>query len=472
MAALPQYVCILWVAVAVLFFIRYPRPFAVILTCLLGTLFLPEVQSSPVAREAILPIRVTLLEFSKVNVMSYGLLLGLLLFDAPRLGFVKWNIFDLPAFLLSIFPAMSSLLNDGSWDVAFAECRAKFFVWTVPYVVGRVYLSDIRGVRLVTLAIAAGGLIYIPLCLFEVRFASVLHYRVWGFQQHDFSQTVRLGGYRPMVFMQHGLAVGLWMVAASLCLVWLWRTGNWPTPNTISPIRRYPRLTLAVQLVTTALCKSMGALAVGSAGAIALVLSSRLRTRVFVAALLIIPPIYIANRILGLVASDTMIALVGQSGKETKSEFKKERSESLEFRLFNEDKLMEIMGSNYWYGMGGGPLSRPKDSDGRLIIPDSQWVISYYDTGLWGLAALLAFFLVPPARFLYLHKSYMLTMPIVAPATVAAVVLAVVMSDCLLNSMLNPMYILLAAALNGWNTSMRDPQFQATVFCAPPNVVR
>ena len=62
-----------------------------------------------------------------------------------------------------------------------------------------------------------GGLIYVPLCLFEVRMSPQLHNMVYGFAQHSFGQTVRGGGWRPMVFMQHGLAVGLFM---SVMLPW------------------------------------------------------------------------------------------------------------------------------------------------------------------------------------------------------------------------------------------------------------
>ena len=34
-----------------------------------------------------------------------------------------------------------------------------------------------------------------------------LHFMTYGFYQHEFTQVVRMGGYRPMVFLQHGIAV-------------------------------------------------------------------------------------------------------------------------------------------------------------------------------------------------------------------------------------------------------------------------
>ena len=61
-----------------------------------------------------------------------------------------------------------------------------------------------------------------PLCLYEIRMSPQLHYLVYGFYPSFFGMSVRFGGYRPTVFLQHGLAVGMWMTSASLVGVWLW----------------------------------------------------------------------------------------------------------------------------------------------------------------------------------------------------------------------------------------------------------
>lgn len=472
MNAIAAYFPILWTGIGLILFARGPRPMAIVIICLLGTLFLPEIQSSPIAKEAIRPIRIPLLEFSKINSMAYALLLGLLLFDAPRIAQIRWNIFDLPALVVGLMPAISTLINGSGPEVAFAEFRASFLVWTAPYFVGRVYLSDYWGVRLVTTAIAVGGLLYIPFCLFEMRFSAVLHYRVFGFQQHEFAQTVRFGGNRPMVFMQHGLAVGLWMVSSSLCLFWLWRTGGWPTPRTPLFLRQFPGLTVFAQAVTTVLCKSFGALALGTVGLATLILSSRIRTRLLLIVMLMAPPIYVLNRVGGWWRSKDLVKLVEQMTRLVGKGAQEERSKSLEFRLDSEDVLMRMVRDKEWFGMGGGVLTRPKDEEGRVIIPDGRWIIAYYDTGMIGVAAVLALLILPSVRFVILHPPATWGLPQIAPATVAAVVLAVIACDCMFNSMLNPMYFLLMAALNGWNNGVGDPNSQMTLrYLANPPAV-
>jgi hypothetical protein len=39
-------------------------------------------------------------------------------------------------------------------------------------------------------------------------------------------QTMRFGGWRPTVFMEHGLMVGMWMSMAAMIGLWLWWTGT------------------------------------------------------------------------------------------------------------------------------------------------------------------------------------------------------------------------------------------------------
>ena len=63
-----------------------------------------------------------------------------------------------------------------------------------------------------------------PFCLFEIRMSPQLHKCVYGSTSAP-RQTFRWGGFRPMVFMQRGLAVGIWMIAGVAVGMWLWVTG-------------------------------------------------------------------------------------------------------------------------------------------------------------------------------------------------------------------------------------------------------
>ena len=65
----------------------------------------------------------------------------------------------------------------------------------------------------------AGACAYVPLITYELHMAPQLHNRFYGYFQHDFSQTLRGTGYRPMVFMAHGLTLSLFMAFSSVVAV-------------------------------------------------------------------------------------------------------------------------------------------------------------------------------------------------------------------------------------------------------------
>jgi hypothetical protein len=119
-------------------------------------------------------------------------------------------------------------------------------------------------VTLMTGGMVVGGLLYLPLCLFEMQMSPRLHSIVYGYHQHSFGQHIRGDGYRPKVFMQHGLATALWMATASLVGVWLWMTGAVRKLSNIPMAYLVPSL-----IVTTAMCRSVGALVLLTVGVMA-----------------------------------------------------------------------------------------------------------------------------------------------------------------------------------------------------------
>lgn len=52
------------------------------------------------------------------------------------------------------------------------------------------------------------GLIYTVPMLYEIRMSPQLHTIFYGYFPHSFGQQARGGGFRPVVFMGHGLLVG------------------------------------------------------------------------------------------------------------------------------------------------------------------------------------------------------------------------------------------------------------------------
>ena len=57
------------------------------------------------------------------------------------------------------------------------------------------------------------GLLYSILIMFEIRMSPQLHKWVYGFFPHSWGQQVRYGGFRPVVFLGHGLWVAIFLVS-------------------------------------------------------------------------------------------------------------------------------------------------------------------------------------------------------------------------------------------------------------------
>src|SRR5438128_2024316 len=175
-----------WIAVGVYAFRRMPGPMAVLVLTIAGTLFLPEVQSTPNNADAPEAVGVPLIKLTKYNVISYALLAGSLMCDRRRWSQVQPKWFDLPMAAWCLAPLFASLTNDlGLYDGG-AGVLGRLVMWGVPYWMGRLYLGSRDGMLAWAAALVIGGLIYVPLCAFEVRFSPQLHNWIYGFHPHDF----------------------------------------------------------------------------------------------------------------------------------------------------------------------------------------------------------------------------------------------------------------------------------------------
>ena len=379
-------------------------------------------------------------DYSKGTAVPLVVFLGVLAFDSRRLRGLRFTLFDLPVAFFCVAPFVSSLANDLGWYDALSALTYQTITWGLPYLTGRLYFSSPQGLRRLGYAMLAAGMVYAPLCLWEIRMSPQLHATVYGFHQHDWTQTMRFGGYRPMVFMSHGLMVGLWMAAASLVGIVLWMSGAarrvWGIP-----------LSLAVPtlLVTTVLCKSFGAIALLFLAAPALVAMRSLRTSLPMALLLCLPPTYVLLRTVGAWSGAELTGLV--------AELSPERANSLSFRLEAEEQLglkaMEkpLLG---WGGWGRSFVRRFEELERTdTVITDSLWMLVFGKTGAFGLASLLLFFLVPVLALWRRCPPRLWASPRAALPWALGLVLTLYAFDSLVNAMVNPVYFLIAGGLCG-----------------------
>jgi hypothetical protein len=469
MANITPYLLVAWVLVVLGLFPALHRRRAVLATFLLGLLFLPEVGSMGAASRGIAPISAGPLHLTKDNAISYAALLAVLLYDWKRLlaGRPRW--FDVPMVVWCACPLVSAFTNDpppdGSWAVrdGLSQALQQTVTWGIPYLLGRLYVRDYRSYQDVALGIVLAAVMYAPLCLVEVRFSPHLHNLAFGFSQHEFLQTIRFGGYRPMVFCKHGLTLALWMVVATLLGAWLcWGrpTDSDPSaPETDGTSRLRALLSWGVFLLlpTVVLLKSTGALALGVLGAAALWLGRAFPSRAWLLVLVAVPPLYVTARTSGAWTGEGLVELV-------KNNLGEDRAQSLEFRLRNEDRLIQRALERPLFGWGGWHRARVFDEEGNdTTVTDGLWILALGDRGITGLLALGAVLLLPALRFACLFPPRTWSRRLPGPVTVCAVVLVLFAIDSLLNAGFTHLYPFLAGAVVGVN-----PKF----FREAPPVVR
>jgi hypothetical protein len=247
---------------------------------------------------------------------------------------------------------------------------------------------------------------------------------------------MRDGGYRPMVFMQHGLMVGMWMMATTLIGVWLWKS---KTVRSVWDVPMY--ILVPAMILTVYLCKSRYAILLLATGVGALYLATWTKMRTVVVLLLLIPPTYMLLRTEQLITGEAMIDAA-------RSIFSAERADSLAFRVNNEKLMAERAMENPFFGWGGWGGYRVTGDDGKELITDSLFIITLGKAGWVGLAALTAMLLLPMLLVCYDWRIEYWSHPMVAPVIVLGMMVALYMFDHLMNGMVNPIFMLACGAVS------------------------
>lgn len=433
--------------VVVLFATQAPRR-AVLVSLLGGLLFLPMFDRR--ASFGIIHTKLVLVETS--------VFLASVLFHWDRWRRLRLRGWDVPVVLTCLTPFVASISNAlGAYDGASAIFEA-WGTWGAAYALGRVHFRDGRAFRDLARGLVAGALVYAPFCWWEVRMSPQLHRLVYGFHQHSFLQHVRGAGYRPMVFMQHGLMVATFMATGALLAYWLWRSRD------RLPLFGIPLGWGVVLLgLTTVLCKSTGALVLLGAGILALEAGRGLRTSAFVLALLALPPAYCVSRLNGWSAERVVEVAYRVAPPE--------RASSLEFRIRNENMLIGKAMMRPWFGWGRWGGSRVYEEGRDLATTDGLWILALGTGGVVGLSLLWGALLLPVTALLRAFSRRLWRDPRLAPAGALAVSLAAWVVDEVANGMITPVYPLVAGALVSLAVAGRRASLRPATFPAPPRAL-
>jgi hypothetical protein len=348
---------------------------------------------------------------------------------------LRW--IDLPMLVICLCPWASSLSNDlGMYD-GFAAALSQTLHVGIPYLVGRLYFASRRGLHELAKGIFIGGLVYVPLCLIEIRLSPQMHGWIYGGYIEDFNQTMRFGGYRPVLFLGHGLATSMWMAASALSGLWLWKSGTeW----------RFFKMPMWVPVgalfCTTILCKSTGAILLFLVGVGILTLAKWGLSKPVTLVFLLVPFLYVAGRLTVFTGAE-MTALAGNLGED--------RAGSLDYRLKAEDMFQRHAMKQPLLGWGGWGRNRPGtfSSEVENLATDGLWIIQLGCYGLVGLGALLLSYFLPGFLLLLKLPERGWTHPWSSPAAIMAIILAMVMIDNTMNDMPNSVFQLAMGGLAG-----------------------
>lgn len=419
-----------WIGVVLLLFWQLSPRRAIIVAFVGGWLFLPMAKYE-------LPGP----DWTKASATCGSVLLAAMIFDSRRMLSLSFfpALADIPMLIWCLCPLASALSNapDLTLYDGLSAAFEQTVTWGLPYLIGRIYLGHLLGLKELSVAIFIGGLLYVPLCLIEMRFSPQLHLWVYGYHQHDFGQSIRESGYRPMVFMEHGLAVAMFMTTATIAGVWLWRTGA------IKRIATVPIAYLVVPLLgVTVLLKSAAALMFLMAGLAALIAGQVLRTRLLITGMMLIPVIYVTARVVGEWDAPEVVEKVREHAGDA-------RAQSFEYRLENERLIAARAERHPTFGWGLFGRAFVKDFRGNIVsTPDSLWIIALGQTGMVGLMALGAL-MIPVAVALWRLPMSGWTDRNYVGVVVAAVLLALYALDNLLNNMPNPIFLLALGGVSG-----------------------
>ncbi|MFO0831785.1 MAG: hypothetical protein U0637_08055 [Phycisphaerales bacterium] len=420
---------------ALLLFMLMPARRAVAATFILGWLFLP------VGTTFNLP---GLPDYSKYTAIGLAAVLGSALFDSGRLMAFRPRWFDIPALLMLVIPFFSSITNGlGAYD-GVSQMFNAFCLWTAPYFLARVYYSDLDGARDLATLIIIGALIYTPLCLYEVKMSPQLHRTVYGFFPGNFGMTRRMGGWRPNVFLEHGLAVGLWMCCAAVVSVYLWQS-KWPRSVATIPMW----VVVLVLLGAAVACKSFGAIALMALALSIGIIAKWLRLHWLVVLFVMVPVLYMVLRATDLWDGHQLVDLARDIGGG-------ERSGSLMVRVRNETVLVEKALRQPLFGWGTWGRNRVSiEETGFRSVTDALWVVIVGQRGLAGLFAMMGMLLMPPILHIVRWGRLAMSHPMLAPATALCLVLIMFVCDTLFNGFVSPVYLLAAGAVMGLTPDAR-----------------
>lgn len=292
------------------------------------------------------------------------------------------------------------------------------------------------------------GLVYGCISYWEAAFAPQLHIKTYGYFQHNWLQVMRDGGYRPIGYMAHSLALALYLSHTGMMCYGLRN----------EPVRPYrlPAIPLTAFTAVALIITKCSAAFIYFVAVLGLFVLRNLRVQVALAVLVgglaISMP---ALRAAGVIPVDDIIQFAAKNLNE-------ERATSLKFRFDNEQMLIGRTMERSLFGWGGNGRAHVFNEYGTdITVVDSAWIIVFSDRGFAGyigVFGLLAWPLLRSGRGLRQVKDPKDKQLIGVILTVTTIGVL----DLMINGLFNNLIFALAGSVWGATQSAwaRNPQAQ------------
>lgn len=366
---MPAVALLSWPLIALGIFFALGPGRGMIWTLLVGFLFLPEEYGFD------LP---ALPPYEKYSVISLSLVLGILLTrkreeEPPELidPLVRTVISVLIGTLFlgmaaTVFDNPDPIVRGGRFQSGHGireliNFTSDTLILMIPFFLGRRWLADPEIHKEFLRAIVILAVIYSLAVIFERRMSPRLNRWLYGLEMDAWRQHLRGGGFRAMVFLNHGLVIGYFYLCAVLAAVGLSRasTGNARIAYGFAAVWLF---------ITLFLSRNTGALFLAILFAPALAMFSRRMLLSTMTAVAFLFMFYPAAQQAHLIPNQRIVALV--------ENLSAERAESIQFRFLNEEGLLARALEKPVFGWGGWGRNRVVDEIGRDIsTPDGIWII-------------------------------------------------------------------------------------------------
>jgi O-antigen ligase len=263
---------------------------------------------------------------------------------------------------------------------------ADLLIFIIPFLLGHALYRTPNDLRRLLLALAIAGVVYSLPEQYEMVMSPRLQQIFYGYSQNMFGKNRRLWGWRPIMFMQSGIAVGVFMASTAVAAgtlqnlrLRIGRLGTLPVAGYLVIVIIFIKSTAAIiyTLLFTPLARWAGPKL------------QRWILGIGLFAVLLWPVLRFTGG-----APTEMLVNFGYSITD-------ERGGSLGYRFMMEDDAMDRTKERLFFGWGGYARNRVYTESGRIqSIFDAYYINIASQRGIVGLICLFGLLAAPAAKLL------------------------------------------------------------------------